>query len=212
MCNLFRPLCRSPFPSDRDRHHGLCSVLCALWPVACGLKKFPQVPRRSPFCLQSGTSRGPARPGTIPLKVRLPILHVGETHTDFTRWQLVDLDNSQLHIVLAGSDNLPAVQQALAPVVTACARVHNLDTQIAAKQKDIDRVEADSARLHTNIQGLKDSAEERTLANRYAGELNADEDQLQTLRKDRADLEQQREAAQQALNDAIRNLSLDLDV
>jgi len=139
-------------------------------------------------------------------------LHVGETHTDFSRWQLVDLDNAQLHVVLAGSDNLAAVQQALAPVLDARAKLHNLDALITAKQKDIDRVEADSTRLHTNIQGLKDSEEERALARRYAGELNSDEDQLQALRKDRADLEQQREAAQQALNDAIRNLSLDLDV
>jgi hypothetical protein len=139
-------------------------------------------------------------------------LHVGETHTDYSRWQLVDLDNPQLHVILAGSDNLPAVEQALAPVVTARAKLHALETQIAAKQKDIDRIEADSTRLHTNIQGLKDSEEERALARRYAGELNTDEDQLQTLRRDRDDLEQQREAAQQALSDAIRNLSLDLDV
>lgn len=140
---------------------------------------------------------------------RLPL---GETHTDFTSWQLVDLDSPQLHVILAGTDNLPAVRQALAPVISARTRVHALDAQIAAKQKDIDRVEADSARLHTNIQGLKDSAEERALANRYAGELNADEDQLQSLRKDRADLEQQHQAAVAALNDSIRNLSIDLDV
>jgi hypothetical protein len=139
-------------------------------------------------------------------------LHVGETHTDYSRWQLVDVDNPQLHVILAGSDNLPAVEQALAPVLTARGKLHALETQIAAKQKDIDRVEADSTRLHTNIQGLKDSEEERALARRYAGELNTDEDQLQTLRKDRADLEQQREAAEQALNDAIRSLSLDVDV
>jgi hypothetical protein len=139
-------------------------------------------------------------------------LHVAETHTDFSRWQLVDLDNDQLRVVLAGQDNVAAVQQALTPVLRERARVHALDAQIAAKQKDIDRVEADSTRLHTNIQGLKDSTEERDLARRYAGELNADEDQLQSLRKDRADLEQQRTAAQQALSDAIRDLSLDLDV
>jgi hypothetical protein len=139
-------------------------------------------------------------------------LHVGETHTDFTRWQLVDLDNTQLHVILAGDDNLPAMQQALAPILDARAKLHALDAQMAAKQKDIDRVEADSTRLHTNIQGLKDSEEERALARRYAGELDTGEDQLQSLRKDRADLEQQRQAAQQALDDAIRKLSIDLDV
>ena len=139
-------------------------------------------------------------------------LHVGATHVDFTSWRLGDLGEDQLHVVLSGSDQLPAVQQALAPVIAARRKLAALETQVAAKQKDIERIEADSARLHTNIQGLKDSAEERALANRYAGELNADEDQLQSLRKDRAALEQQRETAQQALNDAIRNLNLDTDV
>jgi len=42
--------------------------------------------------------------------------------------------------------------------------------------------------------------------------MSADEDQLQTLRKDRADLEQQRTAAEHALDEAIRNLNLDQDV
>jgi predicted transcriptional regulator len=81
-----------------------------------------------------------------------------------------------------------------------------------AKDDEIQKAEDDSKRLHDNIQGLKDSAEERTLASRYAREMNADEDQLQTLRKERADLEQQQKTAQQALDEAIRNLNLDQDV
>ena len=52
---------------------------------------------------------------------------------------------------------------------------------------------------------MKDSPEERELARRYAGEMNKDEDQLLSLRKDQADLVQQRKAAQQALDEAIRN-------
>ncbi|HET7346979.1 MAG TPA: hypothetical protein VFJ10_06590, partial [Acidobacteriaceae bacterium] len=139
-------------------------------------------------------------------------LHVGQAHTEGTRYQLTSLTDDQLQVILTGSGNRAAIEQALAPVLAARAKVHDLDTQIAQKQTEIDRIEQDSTRLHNNIGGLKDSAEERALARRYAGEMNADEDQLQTLRKDRAGLEQQRTAAQHALDEAIRNLNLDQEV
>lgn len=57
-----------------------------------------------------------------------------------------------------------------------------------------------------------DTAEERQLAKRYAGEMNSDEDQLQELRTQLIDLERQHTAAQHALDETIRTLSLDLDV
>ena len=128
------------------------------------------------------------------------------------RYQLTDLQDDQLQIILNGSGNRAAIETALAPVLAARAKVHDLDTQIDAKQADIDRLAEDQKRLHDNLAGLKDSPEERALARRYAGEMNADEDQLQSLKKDQADLEQQRKTAQQALDDAIRKLDLDQDV
>lgn len=139
-------------------------------------------------------------------------LHVGQTHTEGTRYQLTSLTDDQLQVILTGSGNRAAIEQALAPVLAARGKLHEIETQIAQKDTGIERIEQDSTRLHNNIGGLKDSAEERALARRYAGEMNADEDQLQTLRKDRADLEQQRTAAQHALDEAIRNLNLDQDV
>jgi hypothetical protein len=139
-------------------------------------------------------------------------LHVGESHTQGVRYQLTDLQDDQLQIILNGSGNRAAVETALAPVLAARAKVHDLDTQIDAKQQDIDRLAEDQKRLHDNLAGLKDSPEERALARRYAGEMNTDEDQLQSLKKDQADLVQQRKTAQQALDEAIRHLDLDQDV
>ena len=139
-------------------------------------------------------------------------LHVGEVHPERTVYQLTGISDDQFTIMLSGTGDRPAIERALAPVLSARAKVHDLEMQIAAKQKAIDDVEADSTRLHNNLQGLRDSAEERALAQRYAREMNADEDQLQSLRKDLADLEQQRTAAQQALDQAIRSLDLDEDV
>jgi hypothetical protein len=140
-------------------------------------------------------------------------LHIGEAHTQGVSWQLTAIQDDQLQVIVTGnSADRPALEKALAPVLAARAKVHDLDTQIDAKQSDIDRLAADQKRLHDNLEGLKDSPEERALARRYAGEMNTDEDQLQSLRKDQTDLEQQRKTAQLALDEAIRSLNLDQDV
>ena len=139
-------------------------------------------------------------------------LHVGEDYSGPSRWQLTNLSDDQLQIILFSSGDRAAVEKALAPVLAARAKVHDLDTQINEKQQEIDRLAADQKRLHDNLDGLKDSPEERALARRYAGEMNTDEDQLQSLRKDQGDLEQQRKTAQQALDEAIRKLDVDEDV
>jgi hypothetical protein len=139
-------------------------------------------------------------------------LHVGQTHIQSISYALTSMNEQELDILIKGGGDRAALEKALAPVLAARAKLADLEVRVDAKQKDIDRVETDSKRLHDNLVGLKDSPEERTLARRYAGEMNTDEDQLQTLRKDRADLEQQQKAAQQALDDAIASLNLDEDV
>ncbi|MFY9747464.1 MAG: hypothetical protein WBE63_06915 [Acidobacteriaceae bacterium] len=139
-------------------------------------------------------------------------LHVGESYTQGVSYQLTGVGDDQMEVILNGSGDRLAIQKALAPVLAARARVHDLDTQIDVKQAAIDDLAADQKRLHDNLAGLKDSAEERELARRYAGEMNTDEDQLLIARKDRAVLDQQRKEAQQALDAAIRALDLDQDV
>ena len=139
-------------------------------------------------------------------------LRVAEAYTGAARWQLTDLSDDQLQIVLTGSGDRAAVEKALAPVLAARAKEHELDTQIDVNQKEMDRLTADQKRLHDNLAGLKDTQEEKALARRYAGEMNSDEDQLDTLKKQRADLDQRQKAAAVAMTEAIRGLNLDEDV
>ena len=61
-------------------------------------------------------------------------LHVGESHTQGVSYQLTGIGDDQLQVILSGSDERPAVEKALAPVLAARAKVHELDTQIDAKQ------------------------------------------------------------------------------
>jgi hypothetical protein len=140
--------------------------------------------------------------------VQLP---VRETHTDETVFELSGMRGDQLDALLSNGNNA-ALTKALAPVAAARGKVHDLDEQIAAKQAQIQNVEADSTRLAGNLRSLKNTDEERALARRYAGEMNSDEDQLQTLRSDLASLRQERAAAQKALDQAIGSLNLDEDL
>ena len=138
-------------------------------------------------------------------------LHIGEARTLSARYELASLTDDQLQVLIRGRAGSPQLQQALSPVLDAKARVNDLDRQLKQKQDEINRIAADQKRLHDNLEGLKDTSEERQLARRYAGEMNADEDQLLTLRKQYSDLEQQWTTAQASLDTAIRSMSLDMD-
>ncbi|HEX3941729.1 MAG TPA: hypothetical protein VHX11_09635 [Acidobacteriaceae bacterium] len=139
-------------------------------------------------------------------------LHVGVAHILNQRYMLTSIQDPQLNVILNGSSNRDALEKALAPVLSAREQLQAINTAIDAQQTNIDRITDDEKRLHDELSGLNESPEGRELAKRYIGEINADEDQLTTLKKARADLEQQRTAAQQTLDDAIRNLNLDEDV
>jgi hypothetical protein len=139
-------------------------------------------------------------------------LRVAEDHVLYQRYALAIATENELAVSVQGVAASAALAKSLAPVTQARARVNDIDRQIKERQDKSAALVEDQKRLHDNLQGLKDSPEERALAKRYAGELNADEDQLQALRTQLNDLGQQRVAAQQALNEAIRNLDLDADL
>ncbi|HTF71768.1 MAG TPA: hypothetical protein VK638_54785, partial [Edaphobacter sp.] len=103
----------------------------------------------------------------------------------------------------------PAIRQQLEPVFTAKRAVASLDTQIKSKQSQVDQIAGDQKRIRENLSALKGTAEERALAKRYTDELNQQEDQLSTLRKDLDALQQQRQTAQQDLADKIENLNIE---
>ncbi len=100
-------------------------------------------------------------------------LHIGEARTLSARYELASLTDDQLQVLIRGRAGSPQLQQALSPVLDAKARVNDLDRQLKQKQDEINRIAADQKRLHDNLEGLKDTSEERQLARRYAGEMNA---------------------------------------
>ena len=135
-------------------------------------------------------------------------LKVEQRHTVDEYFRLLDTNEAQLTVYLRDNHADAKVLAQLEPVFVAERAVAALDAQIAAKQGQIDGVEADGKRVRENLQVLKGSAEERALARRYTAELNGQEDQLAGLRKELAGLQAQRVAAEAALNDRVEGLQI----
>jgi len=67
----------------------------------------------------------------------------------------------------------------------------------------------DQQRVRENLKALKGSSEEKALVERYARELNDQEDRVQSLQHEISDLQQRRDAAQKTLTEMIEGLELE---
>ena len=110
--------------------------------------------------------------------------------------------------LLAVGKMAPSIEEKLRPLIEAETALNGLKAkieQIAEKEKSL---AADEARDRENLTALKGNA----AAKRLVDELNRAEDALQDARKQSADLEQQKNAAVDKLNQLISALSFDWDV
>lgn len=73
----------------------------------------------------------------------------------------------------------------------------------------METIGSDQARVRENMKALKGSAEEKALLQRYAQQLNQQEDRLATLRKELADLRSQRDRLGAELDRMVGEVTLD---
>jgi hypothetical protein len=88
--------------------------------------------------------------------------------------------------------------------------IAQLDAQITGRKAQISSISDDQQRVRENMKALKGSAEEKALVERYVKELNEQEDRMQALRREIADTQQKREAAQKTLNETIEALQMEV--
>jgi hypothetical protein len=104
--------------------------------------------------------------------------------------------------------DVPEALDKLKPVIDAQIALTELDHRIDVSKKAEESAAADEARDRENLTALKGN----DAAKRFVDELNHAEDQLQATRKQTADLEQQKQAAMENLNDLISGISFDWSV
>lgn len=115
--------------------------------------------------------------------------------------------NQTVYLLDLGKRALDAVDK-LKPLIDAQTALADLDRRLAEAKKNEEAATADEARDRDNLTALKGN----DAAKRFVDELNRAEDQLQATKKETADLEQQKQAAVEKLNELISGLNFDWDV
>jgi hypothetical protein len=119
----------------------------------------------------------------------------------------LNADYNQTVYLLDLVKRAPDAVDKLKPVIDAQTALADLDRRIAESKKAEADATADEARDRDNLTALKGN----DAAKRFVDELNRAEDQLQATKKQTADLEQQKQAAVEKLNELISQISFDWD-
>jgi hypothetical protein len=134
---------------------------------------------------------------------------VEETKPVTSQFALTNLNQTTLELFVTQHSLTPELEKSLRQILAQKDAVAKLDADLKSKLSAIQDIVQDQDRLREDMKALKGTPEEKALAQRYTGELDTQENQLAALRKDYADLQDKRKAAQQALDSTIEHLSFD---
>ncbi|MGD1021576.1 MAG: hypothetical protein ABR880_02255 [Candidatus Sulfotelmatobacter sp.] len=124
-------------------------------------------------------------------------------------YQLSNVTDDQIKFFLIQKMISPEIEQALRKVMVQKASVAVIDGEVASRKSKISGISEDQQRVRENMKALKGSAEEKVLVARYVRELNEQEDRVQSLHHEVADLQLKREAAQKTLTEMIEGLQME---
>jgi hypothetical protein len=136
-------------------------------------------------------------------------LTIKEYHPLSNRYELTNLTDDQITYFLSQKMINPEVEQALRRVASTKNNIAALDAEIASRQAQVSSIAEDQQRVRENMKALKGSTEEKALVERYARELNEQEDRVQALEREMANLRQKRQTAQKTFNEMIEGMTLE---
>jgi len=135
-------------------------------------------------------------------------LEVEEVHQDVSRSMLTDLTEHQVEVLSVENALTPDLQAAFRKVLDQKNQINKLQTDTETRQKELNGINADQARIRENMKALKGSAEEKALLQRYTKQLDTQEDRLAVLRKEIAELGEKQAEEQQKLEDMVQHINL----
>jgi hypothetical protein len=136
-------------------------------------------------------------------------LQVKEYRPITDSYQISNITDDQVKFFLSQKMINPAIEQALRKVIAQKNSIAALDADVSSRKSKISGISEDQQRVRENMKALKGSAEEKTLVARYVHELNEQEDRVQSLHHEIADLQQKREAEQKTLDEMIESLQIE---
>jgi predicted component of type VI protein secretion system len=136
-------------------------------------------------------------------------LNVSEAEPQENTYQLSNLTDDQIEFFVRDRDINPKIEAALRKIIEQKNVVAELAAQIASLNNRRQRIFTDQQRIRENLKALKGTAEERALIERYTQQLANQEDQLQNLQKQNAEVQTKHDQAQAELDKMIQDLTLD---
>jgi len=132
-------------------------------------------------------------------------LVVKREHPEATEYGLVDTDLGELVDYTTNGDVDPAVKEALVDVIARRRKIADLQRQIDNRNAELNAIAQGQDRIRNNMKALDHTS---TLYKRYVGELNDQENKIDSLHTEIGDLSQQRDSAQADLSAHLANLTV----
>jgi len=139
-------------------------------------------------------------------------LVVRESKPVATNYQIGGIDEDQLKLFISQKSINPDVEAAFRKIIEQKAKVASLEDESTKRDDESKAIYDDQQRIRENLKALKGSPEERALTERYTKQLDDQENRLQALQRESADLEKQHEEAQAELDKMIDRLTLDASI
>jgi hypothetical protein len=137
------------------------------------------------------------------------IVSVKEYRPISRRYELTNVSDDEIAFFVSQNAINAEVEKVLQRIVGQKNAIAAFDADIAGRKAQVSGIAEDQKRVRENMKALKGSSEEKTLVERYARELNDQEDRVQSLQREISDLQQKRNAAQKALTETIEGLELE---
>jgi hypothetical protein len=136
-------------------------------------------------------------------------LTVTECHPDEAQFEIDDFDDKKLALLVESKSLTPDALQAIRKVLDQKNVVDHFGSEIGSRQHEVDAIGKDQARVRENMKALKGSSEERALLQRYAHQLDQQEDRLNVLQKEISDLNDKKDKADEKLDRIIQGIVMD---
>nr|HEV7953969.1 DUF4139 domain-containing protein [Candidatus Acidoferrales bacterium] len=134
---------------------------------------------------------------------------VEETKADTARIALTNMNSDAIETFVKSNTLTPQLEQAMREILAQKSAIAKIDADLKSKESAITDIVQDQNRLRENMKSLKGTPEEKSLNQRYTSELNDQETQLATLRREHATLQASRKQAQQELDSSIEQMTID---
>jgi hypothetical protein len=132
---------------------------------------------------------------------------VEEVRPNQTSYSIAAVSSEQIQLWVSGETITAEIAATLREVVRRRTAIAELNNQIAAREGEITAIGRDQERVRENMKALRGTAEERQLVQRYVQQLDDQETQLATHRRELADLIAKRRAAETELDRFIAGLA-----